>query len=268
MYAENIEQVRDLAAFERYEAGLTALKYQGNRDACKAAYAHFKKVKQLRTSYKEVDKWMMLAKEYATLRVVIEPFKDVYSLSPKSYAYLEGKLAEELFPRRQPMELVRFYPPAVARYDSILPHHLIQISFTKYSPQTEINSSSFTTLESSQTYKVGTKKINDTTEVDVMEKVKGTLTTHRRELSANCRLEFKIIDLDTERPIHSDYINEDANWQEEWHEFSGDTRALNGKTLTTIRNLFPPSDTDFFRDMSKSLASRLRRRLQDFYRKE
>ena len=267
-YTESIEQVRDLAAAERYEAGVLAFKQQGNRQACKEALTHFKKVKQLRSSYKDVDKLLPLAKEYATLRVVIEPFKDVHSLSQNDYKYLEDKLADALFDSRQPHELVRFYPPALARYDSIPPHHLIQLSFTKYSSQSETLSSSCTTVESNETYKVGTKKINDTTEVDVMEKVKGSLTTHRRELSASCRLEFRIIDLDTERPLHSDYINDSADWAEEWHEFSGDTRALNGKVLTTSKNLFPPSDNDFFQDMSKSLASRLRKRLQDFYQKE
>ncbi len=267
-YSTTIERVIDLAAAERYEAGIPALKQKGNREACKDAFGHFIKVKQLRPKYKDTDHLLALAREYATLRVVIEPLRDVYSLSQNRYDYLEKELAEELFKARSPSELIRFYPPAVARNDSIPPHHLIRISLASYRSQSETNTSSCETAESTQAYKVGTKKINDTTVVDVVEKVKGTLTTYRKELSAGCRIEFEVIDLDNDRLIHRDRIYESTDWKDEWHSFTGDERALNGKILHSSQNLFPPSDLDFFKDMSRSLAVRLRNRLRDFYKSQ
>ena len=267
-YREIIEQVIDLAAAERYEAGVPALKQKDNRAACKDAFGHFIKVKQLRPKYKDTDNLLALAREYATLRVVVEPLRDVYSLSQNRYEYLEKELAEKLFEARSPNELIRFCPPAVARNDSIPPHHLLRISLVSYSSQSETNTSSCETVESTQAYKVGTKKINDTTVVDVVEKVKGTLTTYRKELAAGCRVELEIIDLDNDRLIHRDRLYESADWKDEWHSFTGDDRALNGKILNSSQNLFPPSDLDFFKDMSRSLSVRLRNRLRDFYKSQ
>lgn len=83
--------------------------------------------------------------------------------------------------------------------------------------------------------------------VDVIEPVKGTLTTNYRKREKNAELEYEIIDLDNDCVIHRDGFRGSAEWKEEWETFSGDERALNGKVLTSSPTLFPASDWDLLK---------------------
>jgi hypothetical protein len=265
-YTTTIKQVKELAAAERYEAGTESLRRKENRVAAHEAMTHFLKVKQLSQSYEDADAKLLLAKEYAVLRVVIEPVIDKERLSTDEYEYLQEEMDDEFFKNRSPHELIRFQNPEAAQNDSILPHHALRIYFTRYDPLRESTGSTDTPVESTVKYKVGTKKINDTTIVDVMEPAKGTLTTHYRKREASCQLEYEIIDLDNDCVLHRDWMRESAEWKEEWQTFSGDTRALNGTVITSSQSLFPASDWSLFKDMSRSAASRTYYRIRNFYK--
>lgn len=266
-YAEIIEKVKTLAADERYQAGLEAFKHKDNRAFAEEAFDHFLKVKQLSKSYKDVDDNLISAKEYAVLRIVIEPLTEDERLSDAEYEYLQKQMDEEFFENRSPHELVRFQNPAAAQEDSLPSHHVLRIYFTGQSSLRESTGSTDVTVESSTKYKVGTKKINDTTLVDVMEPVKGTLTTNYRKREKNAELEYEIIDLDNDCVIHRDGFRGSAEWKEEWETFSGDERALNGKVLTSSPTLFPASDWDLFKDISRSAARQIYYRIHYFYKK-
>ncbi|WP_428654213.1 hypothetical protein [Runella sp.] len=266
-YDDVIEQVTNLAATERYEAGLTALQYKENRPAAQDAVTHFLKVKQLSQKYTDADSKLLLAKEYATLRIVIEPVIEEETMSKHEYDYLQKQLEEEFFENRTPHELILFQNPAAAQEDSLPAHHVLRLYFTGQSGLRELIGSTDATLESNIKYKVGTKKINDTTIVDVMEPVKGTLTTHYRKRSKSNELKYEIINLENDCVIHQDWFRGNEEWKEEWQTFSGDNRALNGTVLTSSQTLFPASDWDLFKKLSRSAAGRIYYRIQNFYRK-
>jgi hypothetical protein len=265
-YATTIKQVKDLAAAERYEAGTESLRRKENRVVAHEAMNHFFKVKQLSQSYEDADAKLLLAKEYAVLRVVIEPVIDKERMSTDEYEYLQEEMEDEFFKNRSPHELIRFQNPEAVQNDSIPPHHALRIYFTRYTPLRESTGSTDTQVESTTKYKVGTRKINDTTTVDVMESVKGTLTTHYRKREASCQLEYEIIDLDNNCVLHRDWMSESAEWKDEWQTFSGDTRALNGTVITSSQSLFPDSDWSLFKDMSRSAAGRICHRIRNFYK--
>lgn len=157
-YAEIIEKVKTLAADERYQAGLEAFRHKDNRGLAEEAVDHFLKVKQLSQSYKDVDDYLISAKEYAILRIVIEPLTEDERLSDAEYEYLQKQMDEEFFGNRSPHELVRFQNPAAAQQDSLPSHHVLRIYFTGQSYLRESTGSTDVTVESSTKYKVGTKK--------------------------------------------------------------------------------------------------------------
>jgi len=266
-YAEIIEKVKTLAADERYQAGLGAFSHKDNRVLAEEAVNHFLKAKQLSQSYKDINDHLALAKEYAVLRIIIEPLTEDERLSDTEYEYLQKRLNEAFFENRSPHELVRFHNPTAAQEDSLPSHHVLRIYFTGQSWLRESTGSTDVTVESSTKYKVGTKKINDTTVVDIMEPVKGTLTTNYRKREKNAELEYEIIDLDNDCVIHRDGFRGSGEWKEEWETFSGDERALNGKVLTSSPTLFPASDWDLFKDISRSAARQIYYRIHSFYKK-
>lgn len=265
-YKTVIENVKMLAADERYKAGLEAFKRKDDRALALEAVTHFLKVKQLFKNYKDVEHKLNTVREYAVLRIVVEPVVEDERLSESEYEYLQKQLNEEFFGNRPPHEFVRFHDPATARKDSLPSHHVLRIYFTGQSSLRESTGSTDVTVESSTKYKVGTKKINDTTVVDVMEPVKGTLTTNYRLREKNAELEYEIIDLDNDCVIHRDRFRGSAEWKEEWESFSGDQRALNGRVLTSSPTLFQASDWDLFKDISRSAAGRICYRIHNFYK--
>ena len=138
---------------------------------------------------------------------------------------------------------------------------------TDYTPYRDYTSSSSTTVYSNQAYKVGEKKINDSTTVDIMEKVSGTLTTYRREISAGLSLKLRAIDTQDGRELWQDGVWESQNWATEWQTFSGDDRALNGSSLKTAA-AFVPSRWSLYDTMRDDLAGDVARYLRRRYERD
>jgi hypothetical protein len=111
---------------------------------------------------------------------------------------------------------------------------------------------------------VGDKKNHDSTKVDILEKVKGTLTTYRREIRAGLDLRMRAIDTRSGNVLWEEPVWESRNWQTEWETFSGDDRALNGSSLKSA-SLFPPSHWDLYTDMRDELVGDVVRRLRSRY---
>ena len=162
---------------------------------------------------------------------------------------------------------MRLYPPDENAGDGYPIHQAVQMQVTDYSPYDERTSSSCTTVYSDKEYKVGEKKINDSTKVDIMEKVKGTLTTYRKEVSAGLTLGMRAVDTQTGRELWNDRVWESRSWATEWQTFSGDDRALTGHTVKTA-SIFVPSRWEFYREMRDELAHDVARTLRSRYAKD
>lgn len=267
-YQDRQRDTRELAAADRYEAAELAFPHrETNRLAARDAYLNYRKAAGWVPNYRQTLAKSEDALPFAILRVVAEPLGPTGEISPEDNIQLEGLILQRIGRNPAPSAFVRLYAPNESAGDGYPIHEAIQMQVTDYTPYRDHTSSSSTTVESSQAYKVGEKKINDTTTVDIMEKVKGTLTTYRREISAGLTLWMRAIHTQGGREVWTDAVWESRNWATEWQTFSGDDRALNGSSLKSA-NAFPPSRWSLYDSMRDELADDIARRLRGRYAKE
>ncbi|MFD2571974.1 hypothetical protein ACFSUS_15125 [Spirosoma soli] len=264
-YDDRRQDTRQLAAADRYEAAEQAFAYrEENRLAAKDAYVSYRKANDWVPGYQQALAKAQDAFDFALLRVVVEPLSPTTEISPGDNQELQDLILRQINYNEAPSTFVRLYPPNENAGDGWPIHQAVQMQVTDYSPYNESTSSSSTTVYSTQEYKVGEKKINDSTKVDIKEKVKGTLTTYRREITAGLTLRMRAIDTQTGKTLWEDSVWESRSWQTEWQKFSGDDRALNGSSLKSA-DLFPPSRWRLYASMRDELADDVVRRIRHKY---
>lgn len=267
-YADRQTEVRKLAAADRYQAAEQAFVYrEENRLAAKEAYLNYRKAMDWVPDYQLSFAKSEDALPFAILRVVIEPIGPTNEISPGKNRELEDLIFRKIDQSPSPSTFVRLYLPDEQAGDGYPIHQAIQMRVTDYLPFSENISSSSTTVYSSQTYKVGEKKINDSTKVDVMEKVQGTLTTHRREIRAGLDLRMRALDTQNGSVLWEEPVWESRTWFTEWETFSGDDRALNGHSLKTA-SLFAPSRWQLYSSLRDELVNDVARRLHSKYARD
>jgi hypothetical protein len=267
-YRDRQNDARELAAADRYEAAEQAFPYrETNRLAAKDAYLNYRKAADWVPNYRQTLAKSEDALPFAILRVVVEPLGPTREISPNDNRELEGLILREIGRNPPPSAFVRLYPPSDDAGDGYPLHQAVQMQVTDYTPYRDHTSSSSTTVYSNQAYKVGEKKINDSTKVDIMEKVSGTLTTYRREISAGLTLKLRAIDTQDGHELWKDGVWERQNWETEWQTFSGDDRALNGSPLKSA-SLLVPSRWALYDAMRDALAGDVARFLRRRYERD
>ncbi len=263
-YAAELSLVRNRAAAARLNAGRTLMAYRTEREPAKTAYLHFVKADQLVPNYPDARRWADTAFQYALFRVVIEPVRNVYRLDRSDYRELTDELGAALFRSSPPSPFVRYLTPEAAAQDTLAPNEVVELGFLDYLPRREYVSEACTTVESTQEYVVGRKKINDSTWVDVKAKVKGRLTRFQKTVEARARMEICVRDAQTGRLLRTEPNEETVTWTDEWFRFSGDERALNGTSPKTMPGMEPSIGYHFSR-LVDQLASHVRHRLRSWY---
>ncbi|GAB3697751.1 hypothetical protein GCM10027592_22190 [Spirosoma flavus] len=272
-YADQQREIRQLAAADRYDVAEQAFAYrEDDRQAAKDAYLNYQKALDWVPDFRQARGKAEDALPFAILRVAIEPLSPSPELDRSDSQELQQLIFRQVGQQTAPSTFVRFYPPD-ARGSEFVPgdgypiHQAIQMVVSGYTPSRENKTSTCTTVYSNQEYKVGEKKINDSTKVDIKEKVKGTLTTYRREIYASLDMHMRAIDTQTGKVLWEEPIGETRNWVTEWQSFTGDDRALNGNSLKTA-DPFPPSRWRLLDSMRDELASDVARRLRSRYARE
>ncbi|RRB06991.1 hypothetical protein [Larkinella rosea] len=267
-YSDRLNEVRELAAADRYNVAEQAFPYrEENRLAAKEAYLSYQKAVDWVPDYRHASAKAQEALPFAILRVVVEPISPTNEISPQQNSELEHLIYQNVAQRSKPSPFVQLYPSSKPP-DIYLPvHQVVQMQVIHYLPFDETRTSSSTTIYSNQLYKVGEKKINDSTKVDVMEKVKGTLTTYRLEIRAGLDLRMRALDLSSGKVLWEEPVYERESWETTWETFSGDDRALNGSSLKSA-DPFSPSRWKLYRNLRDGLASSVAQRLQSKYKRD
>lgn len=275
-YTPRLAETRQLAADERYALAESAFAYrETDRLAARDAYEQYQKASSWVPDYRQAAQKSLEVLPYAVLRVLVEPPVLTPELGPKETTELGRDVFSYLQDVNKPAPYVHLFDPNQIEvavdgqfrlYDGFPIDERVQLAVRHYVPYDERVTTTSQTVESNKLYKVGTKRINDSTVVDVMEKVKGTLTLHTHLVEARMAVELRAIDTKTNQLIWTDDDRASSDWKTQWETFSGDDRALNGHTLLTATGT-PPSRWSLFSSLSSSMGSSVAGTLRQRYKK-
>lgn len=275
-YSIQLDQTRQLAAAERYEFAEAAFAHRlTDRMAARDAYEQYQAAQRWIPNYQQSAQRSLEAFSHAVLRVLIEPPVLTPELSPHATQKLGNSVFESLVRHTTPSPYVHLYQPDQIEvadngdyrlFDGLPIQEVVQVAVTDYDPYDESYSTTSRTIESSREYKVGTKRINDSTVVDVFEKVKGTVTLHTRRVEASLSMQLRALDAQTDQPVWNttDYVSTD--WKGQWETFSGDDRALDSYTLVTLTGS-QPARYELLNSLLSSAGSSIVGTLRQQYKK-
>jgi hypothetical protein len=262
-YAE-IGPLKEKAAEESYNAGITAL-MKGNRNDAKQAYYNFADVQRFVPGYKDVIEYLDKAKFEATLKVIIEqiPVPARYDLSG---GFFQDKVEEFVHNNFKDDSFIKFYTPREA--DAVdLPYadQIMRLQFDDFSVGNSVLKEKEETV-TKDSVKVGEAKIEGKT-VPVYNTVKAKLTTYRKEVMSNGLLSMVVVDAKTNGLLTTRKFNGQYVWVSQWARFNGDERALTDQQIKICqsREQQPPHPQDLFLEFTKPIYNQLVPAVRSFY---
>lgn len=262
-YSTELNMALEKAAEERYNAGLLELDLN-TRKAARTAFDHFYIANQLIPGYKDVVQKQEIAKEMATLKVIVEAttvHTPKYKLSSEFFynqvfEFLNNKYPKEGF--------VNFYSPKQAETFKInQPDFVVKMEFFDFL----VGNLTRTEKEEEVKRKV---KINtkDTTKIE-FKTYTAKIKTYTDEVVSGGRLNLKIVDFQTNNLLRDNFIPGSFTWVNDYAIFAGDIEALDKKQLElTKRKVLPlPPEQDLFVEFTKPIYEQLTNQLIGFFRK-
>jgi hypothetical protein len=181
-YYSAIGPLKEKAADESYQAGITAL-MKGTRNDAKQAYHNFADAQAFVPGYKDVIDYLEKAKDEATLKVVLEqiPLPSRYNLSG---GFFQDRVEEFLHTHYTDQSFIRFYTPSEAASEQLEEaDQILRIQFGDFSIGNVTLKEKEETV-SKDSLKVGEVKMEGKM-VPVYNTVKAKLTITRKEVLSN-----------------------------------------------------------------------------------
>jgi hypothetical protein len=263
-YYSEIAPLKEKAADESYNAGITAL-MRGTRNDAKQAYFNFADAQSYVPGYKDVMEYLDKSKWEATLKVVVEqiPVPQRYNLSG---GFFQDKVESYLHSSYPDQSFIKFYTPQEARSVN-LPHadQILRIQFDDFS----VGNTSLKEKEetvSKDSVKVGEAKLEGKV-VPVYNTVTAKLTTYRKEVKSSGLLSMLILDGKTKGILTHKKFTGEYGWISTWARFNGDERALTSQQLTLCKQkeTQPPVHQDLFLEFTKPIYNQLIPAIKGFY---
>jgi hypothetical protein len=263
-YYNEIGPLKEKAAEESYNAGITSL-MKGTRNDAKQAYFNFVDAQNFVAGYKDVIEYLDKSKWEATLKVMVEqiPVPARYNLSG---GFFEDKVEEFLHKNYPDQGFIKFYTTEEAKNLQLAAaDQILKIQFDDFSVG-NVNLKEKEETVSKDSVKVGETKI-DGKVVAVYNTVKAKLTTYRKEVVSNGVLSMVVVDAKTNGVLtHKKFTGEYA-WVSTWGRFNGDERALTSQQLKLCnqREIAPPGSQDLFLEFTRPIYDQLVPAVKNFY---
>jgi hypothetical protein len=263
-YYNEIGPLKEKAAEESYNAGITAL-MKGNREDAKRAYFNFKDTQTFVPGYKDVIEYLDKSKFEATVKVILEqiPVPARYNLSG---GFFQDKVEEYLHGNYTDQGFVKFYTPLEAKNANLAQaDQIMRIQFDDFSVgNTNLKEKEETVSKDS--VKVGEAKIDGKT-VPVYNTVKAKLTTYRKEVTSTGLLSMLILDAKSSGVLTHKKFDGTYSWVSTWGRFNGDDRALTEQQLNLCKQkeMQPPVAQDLFLEFTRPIYSQLTPAIKGFY---
>jgi hypothetical protein len=265
-YQYELEQAKQNAAPECYQAGLNALAKGGRQDGIHA-YNHFQKANGFVPNYKDVQNKLEEAEYMATLKVVIEHIP-VHSKKYKlSSEFFQNQVTQYLFHSIK-RRFVRFYTPKQAEMEKLeYPDQIIAMGFEDFLVGETHDTNYEKEVVSADSVEVGSTTLKNGEKVKVFNKVKAKLHIHKREVISKGLLSLKVVEFGNQKIINNKQFGGQFNWFHEWGHFNGDERALTKEELEICEHepILPPPHQDLFVEFTKPIYQDLTEELKRFY---
>jgi hypothetical protein len=261
-YGNELNMAMERAAINRYDAGILLLNENSNQ-AARQAYEHFHKANQYFPGYKDVHQKMQVAKQMATIKVVVEAITVRTRNYQLSSEFFYDQVFEYLYQNFSPESFVAFYSPAEAENLQIeRPDFIVNMEFYDFSVGNLVRNEKEENLV--KRVKV---PVNDTTEVSKTYRAK--LKTFTDEVISGGRLEYRVTDFNTNQLIRNELIPGSFTWINRYAIFAGDAEALTDEqfALTQNRALPLPPNQELFIEFTRPIYDRLTADLYSFFRK-
>ncbi len=262
-YTSELNMAYEKAAEMRYNAGLNELE-KNTRETARNAFDNFYKANQFVSGYKDVAGKMNEAKEIATLKVIVEAAvvnTQRYKLSSQFFydqvfKYLNNNYSKNGF--------VHFFSPDQAEKFKInQPDFIVQMEFFDFS----VGNLTRTVNEENLIKKVPVERKDSTRIKEVVYTAK--LKTYTDEVVSGGRLNFRVIDFNTNDLMRNNLIPGSFTWVNQYAIFAGDKEALSKQQLQlTQKQAMPlPPEQDLFIEFTKPIYDQLVNQIDQFFRK-
>ena len=264
-YYTRVGTLKEQAAEESYDAGITALEKDTRNDA-KEAYYRFKDAQEFVNDYKDITAKLEESKDRATLKVIIEPIPVPIQYDLNS-DFFQKKIERYLKRPSQSLFFVDFYTPHEAETEQ-LPQvdHFLRLQFDEFALG-KAETSRVTESVKRDSVVVGTVKRKDGSKENVYRTVKATVTTYTKSLPSEGSLSLEILEGNPSTSIKRQTFNGSYVWTSKWGVFKGDERALSDEQKRTCKRKekATPSTQQMFESMSDPIYRNLTRSINAFY---
>ncbi|MFC5283627.1 hypothetical protein [Pedobacter alpinus] len=261
-YVAEMSDAKYFAAEVRYNKGVKFLATK-NRNSAKEAYYNFEKAEQLYPDYKDAQSMMDSAYWAAVIRVRVETVEVNSRIYKLSNEYFQNKI-NEFLKNYERKSFVRFYTPEEAMMVRVKFDQVLQLNFDDFIVgQTYIKER----IEDIKKENVKIGETRDSVKRPVYGTVTGKLTTFDKTITSTGLLDFRIVDLATNKVINQEKMPGTYIWTDYWGAYRGDESALTNedKTLLARRESRMPAPQDLFIGFTGPIYDQLRQRITTFY---
>nr|WP_319569987.1 hypothetical protein [uncultured Draconibacterium sp.] len=260
-YTSELNMAYQKAAEDRYLAGLHFLE-QESRESARTAYDHFERADQWIPGYKDTHEKMAIAKELATVNVVIEAVTvrtKTYQLSSEFFYNQVFEYLNNQFPTNG---FVNFFSPKQAENFELNPDFVVRMEFYDFSVGNLVRNEK----EESLTKKV---KVPLTDSTFVNKTYRAKLKTYTDEVISGGRLNYRIVDFQNDKLLRDNLIPGSFTWVNQYALFAGDEQALSDAqyALTQQKAVPLPPHQDLFIEFTRPIYKQLTDELYRFFRR-
>jgi len=268
MYTSEMTDVQNRAAQEFYDAGIDALSRK-TRETAKQAYFHFLNADALIRGYKDTQQKMQLAKDLATVKVIVEqiPVNGKYEYSAQ---FFYDNVFQMLNERFQEKDFVHFFSPEQAEKARLkFPDMVLQMGFYDFfidrpqhsEEQQELNK------QIEEKYQVKISKDSTVTRTRMIPK-KGKIKILTDQVASGGLLELKAVEFQSQKIVFTDKIPGQYMWQNKYGIFVGDNEVLDKDLINIVNNkmVMPPAAQDMFVLFTKPIFNQLADKLTNYFR--
>ena len=267
-YTSELTNVQNRAAQEFYDAGMDALSRK-TRETAKQAYFHFVNADALVRGFKDTQQKMMLAKDLATVKVVVEqiPVNGKFEYSAQ---FFYDNVFQMLNERFQEKDFVHFFSPEQAEQARLkFPDMVLQMGFYDFFIDRPQHSEEQQELNKQIEEKYQVKISKDSTVIRTrMIPKKGKIKILTDQVASGGLLELKAVEFQSQKIVFTDKIQGQYTWQNKYGIFVGDNEVLDNNLITILNNkmIMPPPAQDMFVLFTKPIFNQLTDKLTNYFR--